>query len=374
MYVHWPFCSARCSYCDFRAFPYQEKRIPAYAQALAGEIRMQGEKMGHPRLSSLYFGGGTPSHVSESCLNAVMQTIAASFVMPAEIEKTIEANPEDITRKNAEALAAMGFNRVSLGVQTFDDTIARAIGRVHTSEEAVHAVHLLHDAGITNISVDLMTGLPGQTPGHVENDLSVLQTLPVQHLSVYTLTLAEHTHMHRQYQTDPSRFPNEAEERRLAHLAARTAEAMGLLRYEISNYAKPGMESQHNLAYWRLADYLGTGLSASSYYGGAHHRNTDSLQAYMQMTKAQQIPVAETEPLNEKELLTELLLVGLRLREGIRFESITERTGFRIEQSKAEVISAYTHKGWIRPQTHALALTAAGADRLDTILMDLIDE
>lgn len=374
LYVHWPFCAQRCSYCDFRTFPYQEKRIPAYTEALQTELRLRGEQLGRPELSSLYFGGGTPSHIPTESLQAAMETIAAAFVVPKDIEQTIEMNPEEVSADRIVAYQSLGFNRVSLGIQTFDTRVAKDIGRGHTKEEGIRAVHALHDGGFANLSVDLMTGLPGQTMETLQRDFSVLAELPVSHLSVYSLTLAEHTHMHRRFLENPADFPDERKERRLAHEAARRAETLGFTRYEISNYAKPGKQSRHNLTYWKLNDYLGCGLSAASFLQGAHEKNTDSLAQYLERTAAHALPVSQREVLNPDELLAELLLTGLRLKEGISFAAITRRTGIVLEQEKAQQLSHWEKEGLLRVTKEGVVMTARGADLLDTVLVDLMRE
>lgn len=373
LYVHWPFCHARCAYCDFRAFPYQEKRIPAYADALQKEIRLRRNETGEAVLSSLYFGGGTPSYIPLEYLSAAMQTIAAHFVLPKDREKTIELNPEDVTGPFTRAIYRMGFNRVSLGVQTFHTGLAECIGRRHTKEQAIQAVQTLQEEGFTNVSVDLMTGLPGQTKRTIAEDFALLRELNIPHLSVYALTLAEHTRMHQQFMEKPADFPDEDEERALAHFAAQEAEKIGLQRYEISNYAKEGYASQHNTSYWKLKDYIGIGLSAASYYRGSHEKNTDSLREYLQWIDRHRIPVIEREKLSNEQLYTELLLTGLRLKEGIRFSELRRRTGFSPETEKKEALVRLREGGLITFDDRRMGLTARGTDLLDTVLLELLD-
>lgn len=372
LYVHWPFCSSRCSYCDFRAFPHQEKRIPAYAQALSEEIRLRKKTDGTDRLTSLYFGGGTPSHIPAAYLEAVMQTVTASFQIEAGAERTIEANPEDISPDFTARIHGLGFNRVSLGMQTFDSAIAAKIGRRHTKEDAVRAVRCLKENGIDNISVDLMTGLPGQTPDTVREDMQILATLPVTHLSVYALTLAPGTYLHRRHKENPTSFPDEAQERRMAHLAAREAEKAGLSRYEISNFSRPGKASRHNLTYWKLGSYTGVGLSAASYADGVHTKNTDSLRLYLERIAAGELPVEEEEILDTRALLLELLLTGLRLKEGVCLKEMYERTGIDLANEKQTVLRGWEARGMLQMRGSRIAVTGRGADLLDALLLDLM--
>lgn len=374
LYVHWPFCQVRCGYCDFRTFPYQEKRIPAYTRALQTELKLWSEELQRPVLQSLYFGGGTPSHIPLPYLKQVVQTIEAHFQVPDTIEKTMEMNPEDVSPKTVTGIRELGFQRVSLGIQTFDPKIARAIGRGHSREMARMAIRCLHEAGIHNLSVDLMTGLPGQTTATLAEDFREIAPLPIQHLSLYTLTLAPGTYLHRKYQEDPSGFPDEGEERRLFHFAARRAEALGYERYEIANFAKPGMQSLHNLAYWHLSDYIGAGLSAASFFQGTHERNTDSLREYLSLLAEDKRPTLERETLSPDEYLSELLLTGLRLREGIDFSVIAKRTGVELGKEKQSTLQALIENGYLRSTKKGVAVTAPGADILDTIIVNLMTE
>lgn len=372
LYVHWPFCKSRCTYCDFRAFPYQEKRIVPYAEALSREIVLWGEKLGRPEITSLYFGGGTPSHIPGIWLEEVAQKIRTGFVVPENIEFTVEANPEDVNADFIRTLQIIGANRVSLGVQTFADAILAAIGRRHTGERAKQAVKELQDNGFRNTSLDLMTGLPGQTIQSIERDMQIVGELSNPHLSVYSLTIAKNTYMNRLFMQNPEGFPSEEFERELAHLVTRKAEEIGLLQYEISNYAKPGFQSVHNLTYWHLQNYLGAGLSAASFLEGTHYTNTDSLSAYQKALAENRLPVSQKEELTPHQLFTELLLSGLRLDEGIRFATLQERTGIDLRVQKMEEMLRHQANGLLYLEPEKIRLTQKGKDLMDTVLVDLI--
>lgn len=372
LYVHWPFCKSRCTYCDFRAFPHQEKRIEAYAKALGKEIEQWAKKLDHPELTTLYFGGGTPSYIPRELLDETVSCIRNSFTVPDAIEFTVEANPEDVDGSFVRTLREIGANRVSLGVQTFSDALLQEIGRVHTGDRAERAIRDLQHAGFSNLSIDLMTGLPGQTAESLDRDFDIVKKLSIPHLSVYSLTLAENTHMNRQYMEDPHRFPTEDRERELTHLATRRAKEMGLLHYEISNYARQGFESMHNLTYWHLENYLGVGLSAASFLDGVHYTNTESLAGYHKEIAENRLPIRIKEELTPEQLLAELLLSGLRLDEGIRFQKIEERTGIDLRKGKAHELQRHEKNGLLQVDREKIRLTSKGKDLLDTVLVDLI--
>lgn len=372
LYVHWPFCKSRCTYCDFRAFPYQEKRIAGYADALMREIALWGERLNHPEITTMYFGGGTPSYIPLPVLGQTVEQIHKAFRVPEGIEFTLEANPEDVDENFARRLPEMGINRVSMGVQTFSDDVLRSIGRLHSGEQAMDAVRTLQSAGIHNVTVDLMTGLPGQTRGSIERDFSIIDQLSIPHLSIYSLTLAEHTRMHRSFVEHPEDFPSEEEERELSHLATEFAQKIGLDQYEISNYAKPKRRSRHNLTYWHLENYLGVGLSAASLLQETHYTNTLSLQQYLEKVRTAQLPIAETERLTPEQFLTELLLSGLRLNDGIAYDQVHKRTGVDLPTAKREAIHRHQSGGLLQMNPEKLVLTPKGRDLLDTVLVDLI--
>lgn len=372
LYVHWPFCKARCTYCDFRAFPHQEKRIAAYAQTVREEVNLLAARIPEGEVTSLYFGGGTPSHVPAAELETTVRAIRAAFAVAPGAECTVEANPEDVTPAWAAQVRAMGFNRVSLGVQTFDETLLAAIGRTHDARQAETAVNVLRAAGMENLSLDLMVGLPGQTVEAVRRDMGRLSAIEPPHLSVYSLTVAEGTRMHRRLAEEPDAFPSEETERAMMHAVEEVAAAQGYLHYEISNFAKPGKESRHNLAYWRLQPYLGIGLDAAGYWNGAHYHNPASLRTYTERIRAGRTFLDEPEPLTAEQLATELLLTGLRLAEGISPEDVRRRTGIDLRAEKEAAAQGLMQQGLLTEQNGRWIATRKGRDLLDTILRELM--
>lgn len=360
LYVHWPFCKSRCTYCDFKAFPNQEKRMGEYTEALLREIDGVAFE-DNPIISTLYFGGGTPSHVPMDYLKRVRDALFNTYDCSALDEFTMEANPEDITEEWIQHAIAMGVNRVSLGVQSFDDRILAVIGRDHSGAQAVRAVQLLTAGGIDNISIDLMIGLPGQTMESVDRDLHHVATLPLQHVSVYSLTIAEKTRMHRQ-KVEGMEFPSEKKEREMFHHTRTALEDLGFARYEIANFAQPGFESKHNLCYWHLNDYYGFGLAAASFIHGAHEKNTDVYQAYLRGEGK------EREVLSNASLYTEILLSGLRLTEGVNPEILAMRTGITPDATQ---INAFQDQGLLQAGTQ-LKCTTKGMDLMDQVLIGLM--
>lgn len=358
MYVHWPFCKNRCTYCDFNAFPYQEKRYAEYTKAILEEIeRYERSESVH----TLYFGGGTPSHVPVEFLAQVIEALQKKFDMRHLEEFTVEANPEDVTADWIEQIKALGVNRLSMGIQSLDDEILQRIGRMHSGEDAMLAMQTALDCGIYNLSIDLMVGLPGQTVNSLKKDVDRVLAFPISHLSAYSLTIAEHTRMYRQREEGMD-FPTEDEERDMFHRLVEKLEDHGLSRYEISNFAKPGFESKHNLTYWHMHNYIGFGLSAASFIDGVHFMNSHSYRKYLRGEGR------ESEKLTKEELYTEILLSGLRLKEGVDIETLKEKTGIEPQREKVQEL---IDRGLLQ-EGERLLCTDIGLDLLDQILVALM--
>ena len=271
LYVHVPFCRSKCAYCDFNSYAGQEGLIPAYVDALLREAAAWSEAA--ETLDTVYLGGGTPSLLPLSQMERLMTGLHGSFTFAADAEVSLEANPESVDLPNLRGLRELGFNRLSIGVQSFDDRELRFLGRVHDTATAEAAYAAARQAGFANVSLDLIFGLPGQRPAQWRRSLEKALTLEPEHLSLYALTVEEETPLATRIAAGESRAPDEDAQ---AEMYAWSEEALALAgyeHYEISNWARPGRRCRHNLTYWQSDPYLGLGAGAHSYLGGCRFAN-----------------------------------------------------------------------------------------------------
>jgi oxygen-independent coproporphyrinogen-3 oxidase len=360
IYIHIPFCRARCSYCDFATGIYQAPLAERYVRALIVEL----ERYHHPDahvVDTIYFGGGTPSLLSPAQLESILRAAHARFRVAPDIEITMEMNPGTVTPDIINAFRALGINRASFGLQTFDDEQLRRLGRTHTADDARRTFTDLRAAGFTNISFDLIAGLPGQTIAQWAHNMDEALALRPEHLSLYLLEVHEGTPLADQLaaarwpQPDPD---TAAEMYRL--LLARTAEA-GYGHYEISNFCLPGRESRHNLKYWTGAPYYGFGCSAHSYDGArlrwANERDT---ARYVELIEAGRSAVVETTELAERDVSAEALFLGLRLMRGVNLADYRAHFGTDVRARYADELARFSAGGLIRLEDDWLRLTPTG--------------
>lgn len=314
LYIHIPFCRSKCSYCAFHSLVASEQEQADYIELLLQEMALREGSS----LSTIYIGGGTPSVLSPHLLTRLLDGISYYFDNSALQEFTVEVNPESLTLTKANILMKGGVTRISMGLQDTDNKVLKAIGRQSTSEDFIRAYDELVLAGFTNISVDLMTGLPHQTLQHLSDSFSVISTRPnIRHVSVYGLTIEEDTLFERRRPWLMRVLPDEDTEREMFHWIDQKLIQGGWARYEISNYAKKGFESIHNSSYWAGKDYIGLGLSAVSTEHNIRYENERNLSDYRAQLNNKQLPRKVVEILDEKEKISERIILSLRCREGV---------------------------------------------------------
>lgn len=369
LYLHVPFCQSRCIYCDFYSTTRDGAERAAYAEALCEEIRERRDYLPDNRLKTIYFGGGTPSQLPERQIGKIMECVRSTFTIIPGAELTFEANPDDITPGFASFLHTLGFNRVSLGVQTFHDTLLRLLNRRHTAEEARKAVVALVENGIKNVSIDLIYGLPRQTCEMFLQDLDTAFSLPVTHLSAYSLMVGEGTPLHHMVRS--GRLTPAGEELCIREygLLMDTAAANGWEHYEISNFAKPGFHSRHNSAYWDGTPYLGCGPGAHSYNGDSRRRNLPDLDAYL---NAHGNPPHETETLSDDEKYDEMAFTALRTSKGLRLDDVENIFGKEIMKHTLSTAAAHISNGTLSLDRGTLRLTRKGLFVSDGIMSDFM--
>ncbi len=307
LYVHIPFCAIKCFYCDFAAFSGQKNQVERYLAALGAEAALLP-----PRApETLYVGGGTPSELSRAQIESLFERLRRAFPGARPAESTFEGNPESLDAEKLAVLVRAGVTRLSIGLQTADDELLKSVGRRHTAADFARVFALARAAGIPALSVDLMFGLPGQTLDSLRATLDFVLELDPEHVSLYGLQVEDRTLFAKRGVEEDGPFGREMHE-----LAIKALARAGLEHYEISNYAKPGHRSLHNVNYWRRGEYLGLGCSAASFLGGVRSANDERLVPYLDAIESGRRPTAETEAPAGREALGEEAFLGLRLIEG----------------------------------------------------------
>ena len=319
IYIHVPFCRSKCQYCDFYSETTSNDQVmDAYIQAMRQHIREAGKLAPTHQVDTIYFGGGTPSFFGADGMASILAAIRMAFKVTNDAEITFEANPDSVSDKLLRRLRSEGFNRVSLGIQTDDNELLKRLGRPHNYAQAVSAVERIRKAGFRNLSLDLMYGLPGQTIEQWENTLRRVLSLNPDHMSCYALKVEEGTPLY-QYK-DIAGIPNDDTQADMYLSAVQILRSKGYRQYEISNLAKKGLQSRHNLKYWLGGEYLGFGPSASSDFAGKRFTMVRDLAAYVRGIRDQKTVVAEVEEVPQRERAAEYLMTRLRTTYGIQGE------------------------------------------------------
>jgi len=363
IYIHIPFCRARCSYCDFATGAYEGALAEEYVRALAREIESFERADAYEEVDTIYFGGGTPSLLTRAQAASVLGAVHKRFRVRDDAEVTMEMNPGTVTRETARAFRAEGINRASFGAQTFDDAELRSLGRTHTADDARRTFETLRESGFDNVSFDLIAGLPRQTLTAWERNLSEALALAPEHLSLYLLEVHEATPLAPQIREGRAPAPDADLAAKMYKLmCARTREA-GYEQYEISNFCRAGRESRHNMKYWTGAPYYGFGCSAHSFDGRASRwSNERDARAYVGLIKESGSAVVERTELDARERSAEALFLGLRLlSRGV--DLAEHRALFRrdVRADYAEDLARFDDAGLIRIEGDVLRLTPEGA-------------
>ena len=360
VYVHIPFCEKKCGYCDFNVYSgYKAESQARYVDALCEEIRRRADGQ---TILTIFIGGGTPTLLPAESLGRILSELRAGFAVPEGVEITVEANPNDATPEKLSALKEFGVNRLSFGVQTFDDGLLKQIDRVHSARQAVDALQMARAAGFENLSLDLMFGLPRQTLKGWDATLEKALSLNVPHLSMYGLMVEEGTAFWARRERGKLPLPEHDTEAAMFGLAQERAEAAGLRRYELSNYALPGFESKHNSLYWRNDPYFGFGAGAWSYLGGVRARNVKKPPEYALKVREMGWPVdlGEREELTPAEVMGETAMLALRTVKGLDLMGFAERFGVRPETRFEEAIEKTVALGLCELTETHLRLTQRG--------------
>ena len=404
LYIHMPFCVKKCEYCDFLSFPADTNTQIKYVHALLNEIRFYGEKMSGFRVSTIYIGGGTPSWLEPELVTAVMDQIYKSFQVYEDAEISIECNPGTVTAAKLQAYRRAGINRLSIGLQSTNNTELKTLGRIHTYEQFLKTYELARNEGFTNINVDLMSGLPRQSAESFADTLQRVIRLKPEHISAYSLIIEKGTPFYEKYKFDMVRqeagmkteeLPTEDDTYKMLKLTQRVLAKAGYERYEISNYAKPGYACRHNVGYWTRENYLGLGLGAASLIDNVRYSNTRELYEYIEICReltflppevfapeeGMDAPErgwfgsnlhTEAAVVNRKAQMEEFMFLGLRMPEGISRNEFETNFGMPIEAAYVQVLPDLQAQKLIEKREGRVYLTDRGMDVANYVMAQFL--
>ncbi len=362
IYIHIPFCKAKCGYCDFNSFAPKADEIIQYKNALIEEISQSPYK-GEP-CDTLFIGGGTPSYISPIYIEEILKAANNAFPFKADCEITVEANPDSITPDGLKIYKNAGVNRISMGVQAFNNSNLRLLGRVHTAERAIRAFEEIRLAGFKNINIDLMFFYPYQTLEDWEQTLNTAVSLAPEHISAYSLILEEGTPFYKKYINYQT---NEELYRIMYQRVQEILKTANLFPYEISNYAKEGFACRHNITYWKRYNYLGFGLSAHSMYDNVRFSNTSSLNKYLKGSRRE-----NEEALSKQDQIGEFMFLGMRMTQGVKGTEFKKQFGMDMFEYFKVPMEKYLKLGLLKIKGDNLSLTLEGIHVSNTIFADFI--
>jgi len=368
IYLHVPFCKRKCAYCDFASFADCEGKFDAYFNALSEEIGQWSQTLRAYHARSIFFGGGTPSLPPAHYLTDALGRLRACLPFEPDVEITLEANPGTLDPEKLQAYRRAGFNRISIGVQSFDAQLLHSIGRIHSPAEAQQAVIIARDAGFENISIDLMYALPGQTMQTWSETLDFALTLPVRHISAYSLIVEPGTEMERRVACGEARIADDDTVNAMQRLAIHRLHSAGFMRYEISNFAHPGFESRHNMLYWTGGEYLGLGSAAHSLLHNERFANPSELERYIAGERS-----LDPEPRSLDDQREETLMLATRTLRGLDLNAWQRDFGEDFQVKHAARLQRLTDYGLIEIEGGFLRLTTAGLELQDSIVLELMD-
>ena len=370
LYIHIPFCKQKCLYCDFPSYSHKEELMDEYVKALNKEILSKTKKY---KIESLFIGGGTPSYLSDENLKILLDTInKLDFVENAE--KTMECNPGTVNKEKLEIIFNGGINRISFGLQSTNNEILKKIGRIHTYEEFKENYILARKIGFKNINIDMMFGLPNQSLNIWLESLKEVVELNPEHISSYSLIIEEKTPFYSLFNKDLLDLPSEEEERAMYEKGRDFLEFKGYNQYEISNYAKDNKECFHNKIYWQCKEYIGVGVSSSSYIDGKRIKNIDNIKEYIKNINENNSIIDEELENTEKDKIEEFMFMGLRMIKGIEEKEFENRFGKKIDELYKEVIEKHIKNGLLIRKDGRIFLSKKGIELSNIVMSDTILE
>lgn len=370
IYIHIPFCVRKCLYCDFLSFSGAENVYEDYINTLCKEIRNFKGEISHRTIDTVFVGGGTPSAIPTKMLGRVMGIVTDELNIGGDAEITMELNPGMATAESLSDYRSMGINRLSIGLQAWQDRHLKTLGRIHTKEKFVETYYLARKAGFRNINTDIMFSLPGQTMTDIEETLENIVKLAPEHISAYSLIIEEGTPFKKMFDSGVFKETDEKLDRDMYAFICGYLKEYGYNRYEISNFSKKGFESRHNSIYWRTNEYIGFGLGAHSYFNGERFHNTCDMDEYLKSRGEHR--KKDVEVLTQEDKISEFMFMGLRMDEGVSKEKFKRRFNSDIRSIYREVIDKYKNMGMIRETEDTISLTDKGIDVSNVIFGDFL--
>jgi len=377
LYVHIPFCKQKCMYCDFPAYQNLQDYYETYVYALVQEMDLWVSE--HPEskakpIDTIYFGGGTPTELSIQQLQMIVDKIKRTFTITDDCHMTIESNPGEVDLQYLTKLVKLGFNRISFGVQTFDDKALTMLHRSHNGEKAKQAVFDAKEAGFTDINIDLIYGLPRQTLEDIQYNLNILNDLPINHISTYGLQVEVGTYLYHLVQKNLISIPSESIDEAMYDTMMEGLKNQGFERYEISNFAKDSSYSRHNLKYWHYVDYLGFGAGAHSFYEGIRRSNNRNVMPYIQAVDRYTMPTIDTETITVERAQEDFCFLALRTKWGLDEQKFEDRFGVSVHNLFGNILEDLVTKGLLEYQNGSYHLSSEGAKHGNYVFSQFIRE
>lgn len=395
VYIHIPFCVRKCKYCDFLSASAEDSQIQSYVNELCGEIHREAQKYKLYEVVTVFLGGGTPSLLSAKQTEQILSVLRSDYALSPGAEITMEVNPGTVTEQKASAWRGAGINRLSIGLQSAEDAELKILGRIHTWQDFLHSWKLVREAGFTNCNIDLMSGLPGQTLTSWCRTLSKVIALKPEHLSAYSLIIEEGTYFYELYgggddlqtgvcggqtgdngtqdrnnkqTSDTPPLPDEELDRQMYQETKAILAKAGYVRYEISNYARPGKECRHNKVYWTGENYVGFGLGAASMVEHVRFDNVRCMETYLNRADKTE----NRHELSREEQMEEYMFLGLRLMEGVTKSGFAQRFGRTMEEVYGSVIDHHCAEGLLAVDRDCVRLTDRGIDVSNYVMADFL--
>ena len=377
LYVHIPFCKQKCMYCDFPAYQNLQDYYETYVYALVQEVDLWVSE--HPEskkrpINTIYFGGGTPTELSIQQLKMILDKIKNTFTITNDCHMTIESNPGEVGLQYLIKLVQLGFNRISFGVQTFDDKALTMLHRSHNGEKAKQAVYDAKEAGFDDINIDLIYGLPRQSLDDIKRNLTIVEELPINHISTYGLQVEVGTYLYHLVQKNLISIPSESIDEAMYDTMMEGLKELGFERYEISNFSKDNFYSRHNLKYWHYVDYLGFGAGAHSFYNGVRRSNNRNVMPYIQSVDRYVMPTIDTETITLERAQEDFCFLALRTKWGLDEQKFEDTFGVSVYDLFGTTLEDLVSKGLLEYQNGSYHLTAKGAKHGNYVFSQFIRE
>ncbi len=372
LYIHVPFCGSKCNYCDFNSYTGKLGLVEEYFTSMKKEIDLYREEMRFNKIGTIFIGGGTPSCVDDKFIGEILNACRENYIISESCEISIESNPGTLTENKLKAYRQYGINRISIGLQAYQENLLTYLGRKHTPEEFVNSVRMAKEAGFKNINADIIFGIPGQTLENWRETLNVLSELELTHISAYDLKIEEGTRFGAMKDAGKLIEMDDELDREMYHYAIEFLREKGYKHYELSNFAKEGYECKHNLIYWNCIEYLGLGAGAHSFLQDIRFENHATIEGYINYLEKAQKPVEERYVRDFCEKMSEYMFLGLRLIDGISKEKFEDRFNQNIFETYGSKLERLKRKQLIDIENNRVRLTNLGLDLANQVFVEFV--